>query len=272
MEINQLSDFWAIVLGGSSGIGLATVEKLARHRMNIAVLYRETASSERVVKTKYSELANEYGIKILSFNLNALDKEDRRSFIMQFKKESNEKKCIRLLVHSIARGNLKPLIHENTVSEMESMTNLSTDDIANTVYAMSTSLLDWTRELLSEDLFSNDTRIVGLTSEGAHKYWDSYAAVSIAKASLENLAKYMSVEFGKFGIKTNLIQAGVTETPSLKRIPGSEELIALSKVRNPSGRMTTPQDVANVIYLLCTEEAFWINGAIIHVDGGEHSR
>jgi enoyl-[acyl-carrier protein] reductase III len=38
------------------------------------------------------------------------------------------------------------------------------------------------------------------------------------------------------------------------------------------GRMTKPEDVANVIYLLCTDEAFWINGSVIHVDGGEHCR
>jgi enoyl-[acyl-carrier protein] reductase III len=42
--------------------------------------------------------------------------------------------------------------------------------------------------------------------------------------------------------------------------------------RTPLGRMTKPDDVAGVIYLLCTDESFWINGSIIHVDGGEHCR
>jgi enoyl-[acyl-carrier-protein] reductase (NADH) len=135
---------------------------------------------------------------------------------------------------------------------------------------MSNSLLDWTRLLLKEELFHADGRIIGLTSEGAHKYWESYAAVSIAKASLESLSKYMAVEFSPFGLKTNVIQAGVTETPSLKKIPGSEKLIEAGIKRNPLGRMTKPEDVANVIYLLCTDEAFWINGSLIHVDGGEH--
>jgi enoyl-[acyl-carrier protein] reductase III len=80
----------------------------------------------------------------------------------------------------------------------------------------------------------------------------------------------MAVEFSPFGLKTNVIQAGVTETPSLKKIPGSDKLIETGIKRNPLGRMTEPQDVANVIYLLCTDEAFWINGSLIHVDGGEH--
>ena len=82
----------------------------------------------------------------------------------------------------------------------------------------------------------------------------------------------MAVEFSSYGLKTNIIQAGITETASLKRIPGSEKLIEVGIKRNPFGRMTTPEDVSGVIYLLCTDESFWINGAIIHVDGGEHCR
>jgi enoyl-[acyl-carrier-protein] reductase (NADH) len=135
---------------------------------------------------------------------------------------------------------------------------------------MATSMLDWARVLLKEELFETDARVIGLTSDGAHKYWEGYAAVSIAKASLESLATYMAVELSKFGVKTNLIQAGITATSSLKKIPGSDKLIKHAKEKNPSGRITEPEDVANVIYLLCTKEATWINGSLIHVDGGEH--
>jgi enoyl-[acyl-carrier protein] reductase III len=149
---------------------------------------------------------------------------------------------------------------------------LSVEDIQYTTYAMSTSLLDWSRELLTAGLFQTDGRIVGLTSEGAHKHWDGYAAVSIAKSSLESLSTYMAVELGRFGLKTNLIQAGITETPSLNKIPGSEKLVQIAKERNPLGRITQTKDVADVIYLLCTDEAAWINGSVIHVDGGEHCR
>ena len=82
----------------------------------------------------------------------------------------------------------------------------------------------------------------------------------------------MAIELSKYGLKTNLIQAGITETPSLKMIPESEKLIRIAKKRNPMGRITKPDDVANVVYLLCTDEASWINGSLIHVDGGEHCR
>jgi enoyl-[acyl-carrier protein] reductase III len=266
----QFADGWAIILGGSSGFGLAAIEKLAQHGMNIAVLYRENAVREKMLKDKLSNLATANGISILPFNINALEPTGRDLFISQFTAAVKNKNCVRLLLHSIARGNLKPLMVLNDKRMTVADEILSIEDIRYTSYAMSVSLLDWARLLIKEDLFRSDARIIGLTSEGAHKYWYGYAAVSMAKASLESLVTYMAAELGKFGLRTNLIQAGVTETPSMKRIPESQKLIELTNQRNPLGRITKPEDVANAIYLLCTDEASWINGSLIHVDGGEH--
>ena len=262
MELNskQFSGSWAVILGGSSGFGLAAVRKLAAHGMNIALLYREMASTEKAVKQELGQIENEFDAKILSFNLNALSEEGQKTFLTEFKRLAGVQKCVRLLMHSIARGNLRPL------------QELSAQDMRDTTQAMGTSMLDWAKLLLKEDLFQPDARIIGLTSEGTHKYWEGYAAVSVAKAALESLASYMAVDLAPYGIRTNVIQAGVTDTPSMKKIPGSEELLGHTITRNPFGRMTGPADVANVIYLLCTDEASWINGALIHVDGGEHCR
>lgn len=260
----QFSDEWGIILGGSSGIGLAALEKLAAAGMNIAVLYRETAAADRTLRETLSRLADKEQVVILPHNINALDEQNRRSFVRTFGDHTGHRPVVRLLLHSIARGNLKPLAGDTTEAI------LSHEDLAATTYAMSTSLLDWTRELVQEGMFMPGAGVIGLTSGGAHRYWDGYGAVSIAKASLETLATYMAVEFAKYGLRTNLIQAGITSTPSLERIPGSQELLELAARRNPMGRRTTPQDVAAAIYLLCTGEASWINGALLHVDGGEH--
>jgi enoyl-[acyl-carrier protein] reductase III len=267
----QFKGLWAVILGGSGGFGFAAVEKLSKHGMNVAVLYRETATAEKALKQKFSQLSEENNTIILAYNINALDAAGRVQFMQEFS-EKAEGNSVKLLLHSIARGNLKPLNIKNGTLEDETYNELSIEDIQLTSYAMATSLLDWTRALLKAGLFNKDARIIGLTSEGAHKFWEGYAAVSIAKASLESLAKYMAVEFSTYGLKTNVIQAGVTETASLKKIPGSEKLIKAGIKRNPLGRITKPEDVAGVIYLLCTDESFWINGALIHVDGGEHCR
>ena len=64
----------------------------------------------------------------------------------------------------------------------------------------------------------------------------------------------------------------MTDTRSLRMIPRSDKLIAIAVQRNPSGRLTRAEDVANAVYLLCKEEASWINGVVLKVDGGEHLR
>jgi enoyl-[acyl-carrier protein] reductase III len=260
----QFSDNWALVLGGSSGFGFAAVEKLARHGMNIAVLYRETSAADKTLKESLYQIAQENQVTITPHNINALDAEARDTFVAQF--ATGKKQKVKLLLHSIARGNLKPLVAG------DGKETLTQEDIQLTTYAMATSMLDWTKALMTAGLFHADGRIIGLTSEGSDKYWEGYAAVAIAKACLESLTIYMAVELAQYGLKTNLILAGITATPSLKRIPDSDKLIAHATARNPSGRITKPEDVANVIYLLCTDEAAWINGTVIRVDGGENCR
>ena len=236
--------------------------------MNIAVLYREMAQSESALKQTLSEIAKTNGVTILPYNINALEVQGREEFINHFRAANPAKKSVRLLLHSIARGNLKPLTKSGSGDDNV----LSTGDLQATAYAMSYSILDWAQTLLQEDLFYEDARIIGLTSEGAHRYWEGYAAVSVAKSSLESLCMYMAVEMAHHGLRTNVVQAGITPTPSLMKINGSDKLIEIATKRNPMGRATATSDVADVVYLLCKDEASWINGALIHADGGEHCR
>jgi len=71
------------------------------------------------------------------------------------------------------------------------------------------------------------------------------------------------------GITANSIQAGVTDTPALRKIPGNENLIKGALAKNPTGRLTTPADVAAAIAALSGQETRWITGNVIGVDGGE---
>jgi NAD(P)-dependent dehydrogenase (short-subunit alcohol dehydrogenase family) len=146
---------------------------------------------------------------------------------------------------------------------------LEEEDMALTIHAMGTSLLGWTQALRERGLFAPDARVLGLTSEGNSVAWKGYAGVAAAKVALESVSRSIAVEMAPFGIRSNIVQAGVTDTPALRMIPGSDHLKAQARIRNPFGRLTTPEDVADVIYLLSLPESAWINGAIIRVDGGE---
>lgn len=134
---------------------------------------------------------------------------------------------------------------------------------------MALSLYDWTKALVTADLFAEDTRIVSFTSEGNTKALPNYSAVSVAKVALEALTRSIALEFAPIGIKANCIQAGITMTKSLSMIPGFEKIKENALKRNPQNRLTVPEDVANAVYLLTMDEAKWITGTVIKVDGGE---
>lgn len=258
---NTIINRWGLVLGGSTGLGFATAKKLAKHGYNIIVVHRDRKTDLQNVKSNFREITLS-GCRCLSFNIDALNIEKRTTVIKEIKKELGLKGKISVLVHSIAKGNLKPM-------HAEKQSELTLQDFQITVNAMALSLYDWTKLLINAQLFANDTRIISFTSEGNTKAWHYYAAVSAAKATLEAITRNIALEFASIGIKANCIQAGITNTKSFQMIPGSETLKKHAIQRNPNKRLTTPEDVANAAYLLCTEEAKWITGTVITVDGGE---
>jgi enoyl-[acyl-carrier-protein] reductase (NADH) len=96
--------------------------------------------------------------------------------------------------------------------------------------------------------------------------------VSSAKAALESHIRQLAMELGRLhtGITANAIRAGVTMTPALMKIPEHDMIIASATARNPTGRMTTTEDVANAIVALSGEGTGFISGEVIGVDGGEY--
>ncbi|MBB6680450.1 SDR family oxidoreductase [Aequorivita sp. 609] len=254
----SLKNQWAVILGGSSGLGLASAIKLASEGMNICIVHRDRKSNIPEFETEVSKL-KAFGVDIKTFNKDALNKEVRNQIISELPEKS-----VNLLLHSIAKGSLKAMSHDGT--------NLDKQDLDITIHAMATSWYEWTQALIQQNKFSDSARNLAFTSEGNTRVWPGYAAVSAAKSVLESLMRSMAVELASLNITSNCIQAGTTQTASFKMIPGSEKLAEMSKMRNPFKRMTQAEDVANVVFLLCKDEAKWINGTIIKVDGGESLR
>jgi NAD(P)-dependent dehydrogenase (short-subunit alcohol dehydrogenase family) len=306
-------DCWAVILGGSSGFGLATARKLAERGMSLCIVHRDLRAAMRRIEPEFDRIRRA-GATLLSFNANALKPDKREEVLDALGEAMGEGGRVRVLLHSIAFGNLKLIAPEGPATqpdraeaaaelarslglepervraaidalfgegaadlqslasapEYPSRSYLDDDDLSRTIHSMGTSLLAWAQSLLRRGLFAPDARVFGLTSEGNALAWKGYAAVAAAKVAMESLSRSMAVELAPYGIRSNVIQAGVADTPGLRAIPGSDHLKAQSLARNPFGRLTTTRDVANAIYLLCTDEAAWINGELIRVDGGEH--
>ncbi len=258
----QHKNYWAIILGGSSGLGLATAQKLAKHGCNICIVHRNRKSELKEIHTEFELIRNEK-VALLTFNVDAMKEGKRHEILDKLIEVMGDSGNVKVLIHSISKGNLKPMIAKDNVT-------LRNDDFHLTIDAMAISLYDWTKAIFDAKLFASDARIISYTSEGNTKALPNYAAVSAAKTALEAITRHIALEFAPFGIKANCIQAGVTDTKSLRLIPGSNKLMEHALARNPFKRLTRPQDVANVAYLLCKDESAWINGIIIPVDGGEH--
>jgi len=256
----ELRDKHALIIGGSSGIGLATVKKLASHGCNITIIHRDRRQGLADLESVMNELLSNHGISMTNYNIDATNTEKIRECIASIADSGIKKYDV--VLHAVSRGNLKPFVSDGP--------KLNAQDLALTIDAMGTNIRVWVDGLLSKNLIGEGTRILTLTSEGNNKFWEGYGAVALAKSTLETLSRYLAVELAPKGMTVNIIQAGVTDTPSLRLIPGSEGLIEQSKKRNPHKRLTTPEDVANTVFLLAQPEAGWINGALIHVDGGEH--
>ena len=254
---------WAIILGASSGLGLATAEKMAKQGLNLCLVYRARKSDITAIESKLHNVASTNGVKLLHFNKDVVKPENREIIITELKLTLLEIGKVKCLVHSIAKGNLKPMTSDG---ERE----LQNDDFHITLENMAISLYDWTKDVFNANLFAKDARIISFTSEGNKKAWKNYAAVSVAKVALEAISRNIALEFAPHGIKSNCIEAGITDTASFRMIPGNEKLREYAIQRNPFNRLTTPEDVADVAYLLVKEESKWITGVTLPVNGGEH--
>jgi NAD(P)-dependent dehydrogenase (short-subunit alcohol dehydrogenase family) len=79
----------------------------------------------------------------------------------------------------------------------------------------------------------------------------------------------LALELAPLGVSVNAVRAGVTDTPALRKIPGNDKMIEIASARNPWRRLTTCEDVANTLALLVHDEASWMTGNVLGVDGGE---
>lgn len=108
-------------------------------------------------------------------------------------------------------------------------------------------------------------RIVAVSSSGAHSVIPGYVSQGLAKAALESLVRYLAVDLAPAGITVNAVSTSkLDKGPQTPRPETARALAA----RTPAGRLTAPADVADVIALLCADEAAWIQGQVITADGG----
>jgi NAD(P)-dependent dehydrogenase (short-subunit alcohol dehydrogenase family) len=243
---------------------------LAAAGMNIAGVHLDLRGTLPQAKAVIADIEAQ-GVKALFFNTNAADPDKRAKVLQGLKDALGPDGCVHVFMHSLAFGTLKPFIpalaEDGSPGPAEEAIDPSQMDM--TFNVMAHSLVYWTQDLVARGMLGRGSRIFSMTSEGSHRVVPNYGAVGAAKAALEAHTRQLAMELGPRGVLVNTIQAGVTDTPALRKIPGNERMIQETLRRNPGGRMTRPEDVAATILALSQPAVQFISGSVIFVDGGE---
>jgi enoyl-[acyl-carrier protein] reductase III len=244
----ELRGKFALVTGASRGIGRAIALKLAAEGVNVAINYFRN-------KTPALETAREietFGVKALPIKGNVADTGHVECI---FEKIATDFGRLDILVSNAASGVLKPSL-ELTERHWQWTMNINAGALVH-LAQKAVPLMEGKRG-----------NIIAVSSLGAIRAIPSYGAVGASKAALESLVRHLAVELAPIGVNVNTVSAGVVETDALKYFPERDQILAQSRDRTPAGRLTTPEDVANVVYFLCTPLAEMIHGQTITVDGG----
>jgi enoyl-[acyl-carrier protein] reductase III len=165
-----------------------------------------------------------------------------------------------------ALGHVDILIHNAATGVLKPATDISAKSWSGVMEVNARALLGLVQVLTPT--MPEGGRVIALSSAGADRALEYYAAIGASKAALESLIRHLAIELGPRGITANVLRPGVVDTPALDYFPNREQLLDVAQMRTPNGRIATPEDVANVALLLASPLAAMIQGQTITVDGG----
>lgn len=237
----------ALITGGARGIGRATALKLARAGCDIAIVYYNSSDEATELVKEIENLQR----RAIAIQANVADHQSVKDMFCHFREHFSR---LDFLISNAASGVLKPA------------TKMSTKHWR---WCLETNALALNHLVCEgKPMMAPGSRVLALSSLGAHRAIPNYAFIGASKAALEALVRSLSLELAEAGISVNTVSAGVVDTDALKHFPNREQLLEEYQAHSLAGRPLTPQDVANAVYLLCLPEAEMIKGHTLFVDAG----
>lgn len=238
----------ALVTGGSRGIGRAICLRLAEAGADVAINYwRNRKAAEEV-----ADEIRARGRQAAIYKANVADEPQLHKLFEGLEADFGK---LDILVSNAASGVLKPA------------TELTRKHWQWTMDINAATLLHLTQHCLPL-MGDRNGKIVAISSLGALRAIPNYAAVGASKAALESLVRHLAVELAPRDVNVNIVSAGVVDTDALKHFPNRDDILGNSIVKTPAGRLTTPNDVADVTLFLVSPQANMIHGQTVVVDGG----
>lgn len=239
----------AIVTGGTRGIGKAISLSLAASGYHVLALYARNRAGAQTLETEAA--ARGYSVETIRGDLT---RDDSFAEVIQNIREKTD--CVHAIVHSAASGVHKP-VTELTMKHLRWTFEVN-------VFAIHHLLT----ELMS--IIPEGGRIVGITSNGGTHVIPYYAAVGSSKGALESLFRHYAKELAARSISVNLVCPGMVLTEAVDAFPDKDSRIQKAIEGTPSGRLTTDEDVSELVNFLCTSKVgAQIIGQTLSVDGGK---
>jgi enoyl-[acyl-carrier protein] reductase III len=237
----------ALVTGGSRGIGRAITLKLASEGADVVINYfRKGSAAEQTAQE-----ARSHGVTAHIIKANVGEEEKLDGIFADIEQKFGK---LDILVSNAASG------VPRAAMDLDSRSWAWTMDINARAFLLCAQR--------AAGLMKNGGKMVSISSLGSRFVLPIYTSVGVSKAALEALTRYLAIELAPRGICVNAVSAAAVETEALKLYTQMKDLPQTTWNNTPAGRMVQPEDVANIVAFLCSEEAYMIRGQVITVDGG----
>ena len=232
-----------IVTGASGGIGNAIIKKLSEAGANIL------ASGTRIEKLE--ELKKNFeGLKILKFDISQSEKIEE--FIENATNELG--------------GSLDGIVNNAGITQDNLAIRMSLDEWQKVISINLTSTFLMSKFAIKKMLKNKSGKIVNITSVVGHTGNLGQANYTASKAGIVAMSKSLAIEYAKKNINVNCISPGFIKTAMTDKIDNKFKEVIVSKI--PSARLGEPDDIANAVLFLSSEQSNYINGETLHVNGG----
>jgi len=246
-----------VITGATKGIGKATAEKFAQNGVNIALTYN---SNKETAEQFAKELESSYGVRARAYPLDILDTDQFKPLFEAIDQDFNRVDFF--VSNAMIYG--RPVVG----GYGKFMKLRPKKGLANIYMATVGAFVAGSQEAAKRMQKVGGGSIVTLSSTGNLIYIENYAGHGTNKAAVEAMARYAAVELGEWNIRVNAVSGGPIETDALRAFTNYEEVKAETIKRSALNRMGTPEDLAGAILFLCSDDASWITGQTLVVDGG----